>query len=893
MKGSFWQRIALGVMGWACCIMISAYAAETRLPSFDKTDWLMIGAFTAPSSPDTWSVWKGFHTDYLAEMGGEAQAQPQERQMIQGKTWRRIRALDMPVNLANVFGQLTNCVVYAYAEFEASASQQVALKMGSDDGVKVWLNGELVLSHNAKRAMLPDDEAVIVTLQAGVNRMLVKITQYTGSWSFAASFRTLEAEQAAWQKITTPRFVVRPSDRLVLNPDAFACTVMTTPAYGVHLPVKIELRDLQGNVLQQATGHTSTSVSLPVPSDFSGVAVLHVTGQEQLSNVTTEETILFGNPETIGQPLIQQARALAQQVSALPEADDLQATLLLYADILEGKGHPTLTAVSYQIAALETLATLCTLITNQQWSLDAFRGLHQWAYRSTIDDGLQPYSLYVPDNYETNKTYALLVGLHGYSGDNLNMMKTLGMAKLRPDDFIVVTPFGRGDMGYMSISEQDVLDVIDKMQARFKIDPDRVYLMGISMGGLGTWRIGQHFAEKFAAIAPFCGWTGTEYLDNLRNVATLVVHGDADPGIPVSMSRDAVKYLQDLQYDVRYDELPGVDHSAWQGWIREESRETKLLEYFRTKRRNPWPTEVVVKTDYLRYGKQYWVRLIDLADPPRSGKITATVRDGSHLTVTTERVRLFALNLAHPQLTPNAPLTAEIDGSPIQVTPQAGEVYFQRQEQGWIVTQDVPSANVIAHHGGGFADVFVRPLIVVYGTQQRAASLKQAAEFLGDWRPTEQIEIGSKSGKFRVKADIELTDEEFQTYHLLLVGNPDENLITRKVADQLPVTFSEGKMSLGGQEFPATGIMLTSPNPLTPSHLVGLMTLPVSDAEIKAVLPYMGLQYFWYRVDRSASDPRFFPDVVVFKSLNFNKVAPLWMGWFDSAWQNLRGVSPE
>jgi poly(3-hydroxybutyrate) depolymerase len=559
--------------------------------------------------------------------------------------------------------------------------------------------------------------------------------------------------------------------------------------------------------------------------------------------------------------------------------------------VLEGKGHPTLTSVSYRLAAIETLSTLISLITKETWNGAAFRGLHGWAYRSAIDGSLQPYSLYVPKTYDSTKSYSLIVALHGFTSDPVSSMKTLAIKRLQPEDFIVAAPFARGDMGYLSIAEQDVLDVIENTQSRFHIDPDRIYLMGWSMGGLGTWRIGQYFADKFAAIAPFAGWTGTQYLENLRNLPVFAVHGDADRSVSVRYDREAAQYLQTLNYSIHYEELPGGSHDAWGDWIRQKSGgEERLLEYFRTQRRNPWPEEVVLKTNYIRYGQQYWVRLIELANPPYNGLIRAKFVNPSQLVVSTQSVTMFALNFDHPQLSRTSPVIVEIDGSRLEIRPQQGEVFFQRgQENQWVNVVD-DRLEMAPHHGGGFADIMVRPMLIVYGTRQRGEILKKAAELFADWSPTPQVRIGCKAGQFRVKADTDITEADLQRYHLLLFGGPEENVITQRIAEKLPVQITATGVTVNGQEFQQAGLSLTYPNPLAPQKLIGILMLPFPDAEIIAAMPYMGLQFFAYQVAQRATEPAVFPDVLVFNSLSFNRQTVLWIGWFDHTWQNLRGA---
>ena len=878
----------ISLLGILTLFIVNHAAAESTLPDIANADWLLLGTF-ATADADSWGDVAAFQTDYLTDIGGETAARPQEGQQTAGKTWTKASQA-MPIDLLAAFGRQENCVAYAYLEFESSSEQQAALKLGSDDGIRVWLNGELLLSHHAARVVNADDEALIVTLQPGVNRLLLKITQVSGNWGVAARFRSLEEEQQDWEKTAARNLAARPLDQVVLKPDTFFCTPMTSPAFAVAEPVDMTVKDLQGNVLARAAGQTGKPSALPLPADFAGTAILQVKGKDTLAHAVSEQTIFFGDPAAASKKLVEDARKLFEKTSDLEFADDLRATINFYADVLEGNVHESLKSAARRGAAIETLSRMIALVDANTWNADAFKGVHHWAYRSQIDDSFQPYSLYVPQNYDSNKAYGLIVALHWYTGDDLSSISTLAMAKLQPEDMIVVAPFGRGDMGYLSASEQDVLDVMAMTQERFQIDQDRVYLVGWSMGGFGTWRMGQHWAEKFAAIAPFDGWSGTEFLDNLRNVATLVVHGNADATVPVQHDREAVEYLQELGYTVRYDELPGVNHTGWNNWILQapDELEARLLNYFRQYTRDPFPEEVVLKTNYPRYGKQYWVRLIEVANPPQPSVIKAKRADATHVTVQTENVSVFTLNLNQPHLQQSAAIEVTIDKTTLNVEPQNGDVWFKFQDGAWLLTQDDRAPGVIAHDGGGLADIFTRPLLIVHGTQQRKEILQQAAEILATkWAPTQQIPIGAKIGAFRRKADVDVTEDDLRNYHLLLIGTPEENSIAARMKDALPIKFSGSDIIVDGKTFSHIGCAITMPNPQFPSQLVGVLTLPFSDGDIQGMLPYAPLQFFGYDIHPYSSAPRAFPDVVLFGSLDFRN-EPIWSGWFDYRWQQVR-----
>ena len=183
-------------------------------------------------------------------------------------------------------------------------------------------------------------------------------------------------------------------------------------------------------------------------------------------------------------------------------------------------------------------------------------GIRLEAYISEIDDSPQPFWRYLPPEPATQAP-PLLVFLHGYNPYfNLasdfcfptcmtNLANRTGAA--------IVAPFGRGNTDFQHIGEQDVLRVIDEMHVRYGIDPERVVLAGMSMGGLGAWCIGSRWADRFNALLIFCGrgdfyvwhklgpgdlpgWQrelvdtqfATRYLDRLLELPILATHGRYD-----------------------------------------------------------------------------------------------------------------------------------------------------------------------------------------------------------------------------------------------------------------------------------------------------------------------------------------------------------------------------
>ena len=105
------------------------------------------------------------------------------------------------------------------------------------------------------------------------------------------------------------------------------------------------------------------------------------------------------------------------------------------------------------------------------------------------------------------------------------------------------------------------MQVLQHVRQQYKIDDSRIYLMGHSMGGIGTWKIAPKFPDIWAAIAPISGSGAPDTLERIRIIPEIIVHGDADPTVSVSGSRTMVAKLKELGVEHKYIEVPGGLHS--------------------------------------------------------------------------------------------------------------------------------------------------------------------------------------------------------------------------------------------------------------------------------------------------------------------------------------------
>lgn len=113
-------------------------------------------------------------------------------------------------------------------------------------------------------------------------------------------------------------------------------------------------------------------------------------------------------------------------------------------------------------------------------------------------------------------------------------------------------------------SMRAVKELLDRYISEGKADTKRIYVTGLSMGGIGTFDIVMRYPNLFAAAAPICGGTNMKRLSGYKGTtAFYLYHGDSDVVVDVRFSRDACEILEKAGVEIRYKEYPGVNHNSW------------------------------------------------------------------------------------------------------------------------------------------------------------------------------------------------------------------------------------------------------------------------------------------------------------------------------------------
>ncbi|MCB8933370.1 MAG: alpha/beta hydrolase-fold protein [Fimbriimonadaceae bacterium] len=195
------------------------------------------------------------------------------------------------------------------------------------------------------------------------------------------------------------------------------------------------------------------------------------------------------------------------------------------------------------------------------------------------------YQLSLPEGYESGRErYPLLLFLHGAGerGDDLERAGIHGplkeIRKGRKLPFIVVAPLCPSDMAWDPLMLSGLLD---EVESKWRVDKDREYVTGLSLGGFGTYTLASFSPKRFAAIAPIAGWASRWIASTIKEIPIWSTHGDADPAVPLDQEAPLIAALKEAGADVRFDVIAGGTHDVWSDVYAGDALYAWLLEHRR------------------------------------------------------------------------------------------------------------------------------------------------------------------------------------------------------------------------------------------------------------------------------------------------------------------------
>ncbi|HET6427983.1 MAG TPA: prolyl oligopeptidase family serine peptidase [Phycisphaerae bacterium] len=418
-------------------------------------------------------------------------------------------------------------------------------------------------------------------------------------------------------------------------------------------------------------------------------------------------------------------------------------------------------------------------------------------------------------------------------------------------DCVIAKPCGMGPGSvYQGPGEVDVFDAIACLRGAFAVDPDRISLMGGSMGGAATWYMASHYPDAFAAAAPYCGycdyrlWTKPGGLimrtqpweepswvargaafrpGNLANMGVWITHGAWDIGIgggvPVQHSRNMSRLLGELGIKHTYVEVPRCGHGCTF-----ESTVRPMLRWLGRQRRQDAPARVRLTAHGLRHNRSHWVAIEQFDSYGQPAQADAR-RDKSGVTVRTRNVRRLALG---PMAGGAVKLT--IDGQSLGRVSLARPVVFVQTAGRWRRGRAAGRGQKRPGSSGPIGDVFFHPLRLVAGTAGGAHE-KALIQWMAGAIPGYFMQhnggvhrgIFDGQSNYRIPAvkDADLSDADLAGCNLLLLGTPRSNRLLGRFADKLPLEVGRGRIELAGRTYKGKrlGVCACLPSPANPDRL--------------------------------------------------------------------------
>lgn len=486
------------------------------------------------------------------------------------------------------------------------------------------------------------------------------------------------------------------------------------------------------------------------------------------------------------------------------------------------------------------------------------RGLVVRGYTSKLDGSAQPYGLVVPESYasEGSSRHRLDLWFHG-RGETLSEVNFLAsrraqVGQFAPPDTIVLHPYGRYSNAFKFAGEVDVLEALDSVRRRYRIDEDRVSVRGFSMGGAACWQFAVHYADRWFAANPGAGFSETpeflkffqketlnptwyerklwqmydctDWAGNLFHCPTVAYSGELD------IQKQATDIMQEALAREQIDLVHLIGPQTAHSYHPDAQIETdRRLASLAARGRERVPRTVRFTTYTLKYNRMAWVTVDGLKEHWQKSTVDAQLSGFSNVKLQTANVTGLSLDMP-PGWCPldmRRRVRLEIDGQSLEApqprSDRSWSVQLRRAGDQWEVGS-LDTTGLRKQHDlqGPIDDALMDSFIFVRPTGKTKpevaawadAELERAIEH---WRRHFR-------GQARVKTDQEITDNDIASSNLVLWGDPASNAVLGRIAERLPIQWSSSQIVAGERRFPADGHALIAiyPNPLNARRYVVL-----------------------------------------------------------------------
>ncbi|AMV22138.1 prolyl oligopeptidase family serine peptidase [Planctomyces sp. SH-PL14] len=499
-------------------------------------------------------------------------------------------------------------------------------------------------------------------------------------------------------------------------------------------------------------------------------------------------------------------------------------------------------------------------------------GLVVRGYRSKLDGTCLPYGLVIPDvAFSGGPRMRCDVWCRGRSEKGVELQfiaqRMTQVGPVQPEDTLVLHPFGRYCNANKLAGEVDTLEALEHAQKHYRVDAERIAIRGFSMGGAAAWHLAVHYPDKWFAANPGAGFSETPdflkvfqseklaptwyeqklwrmydcpgWAANLWECPTIAYSGEIDKQkqaadiMEPAVEKEGMVLTHIIgpktAHAIHPDSLKEIEQRL-RGLAKSAGDRTSGIQHF--------------ATYTLKYNSAGWFRVHGIKEHWEEARIDAKVSNpiaaeygGFELAIKTKNVTDFTI-----QIPPGAKsyetvlgisLTTEENETPIRLGAPVsrmtdGSLAMRVRidsKKVEVVDLDSELTGLRKRHNlqGPIDDAFMDSFLFV------KPSGKAKQPMVEEWVQAEMAHAVKRwrqqmRGDARVKADSEIKDDDIARHNLILWGDPTSNAVLAKIADKLPVKWTESEIIVGDEKFPADkhAPVLIYPNPLNPSKYVVL-----------------------------------------------------------------------
>ena len=292
----------------------------------------------------------------------------------------------------------------------------------------------------------------------------------------------------------------------------------------------------------------------------------------------------------------------------------------------------------------------------------------RFSYRSDIDDSDQPYALYVPSAYDPARAWPLVVNLHGSSAGASEEFvgqtsehygadeNALFLWAAERHGALLLTPHGRGITEFRGIGENDVFVTLSEVRQRYNVDPDRISITGLSMGGTGSSEISLHRPDVFSAAAPIGAAYSFPWLaPNGRHLPFWCIGGENDRNFNLGGKLVAPE-MEALGYPARLDIRMGRGHSDFVAEYFDG-----VVEWLVKHRLVKHPREYAFGAVLPMYGQAYWTAIDAIERPGTMGTLRASLGGANSHKLATDNISRVAVLPDSELVDHGQPMVVDVD----------------------------------------------------------------------------------------------------------------------------------------------------------------------------------------------------------------------------------------